>query len=303
MADAHQRSSRQFPLMLRITAVVGGVVLLTVVTGTNQSQQPTYRANADIVLVDTTVFDKGRPVSGLKAGDFALRDNGILQTVELVAADSRVPLDLSLVVDISGNTAKDIDRLWTDILSIGSTLRPGDRLGLVTFAETIQEAFPLAEWPVDLPARPTAQAGSGATLDALVQALVRPGSPARRHVIVQFTGARDLTHVTQSEQLVKVAARCDATVMIVLAKHERGFGPFEHVKKALSEAARMTGGDVLDQTDLVPAFRKILESLAKGYVLSYVPTGVDRKGWHVTDVTIVKKPSLTVAARKGYFGG
>jgi len=47
-----------------------------------QTQQPTFRARADLIQVDTVVVDKeGRPVRGLQKADFQLLDNGKLQQI------------------------------------------------------------------------------------------------------------------------------------------------------------------------------------------------------------------------------
>jgi VWFA-related protein len=49
-------------------------------------QQPVFRSGALITVVDVTVIDKqGRPVEGLTAGDFAITEDGVPQTISVVA--------------------------------------------------------------------------------------------------------------------------------------------------------------------------------------------------------------------------
>src|SRR6187401_2058968 len=65
-------------------------------------QRPTFTANTDVVYVDVSVRKEGRQLTGLTAADFELRDNGVKQEIETVEA-AAVPIDLSIVVDLSGN--------------------------------------------------------------------------------------------------------------------------------------------------------------------------------------------------------
>ena len=47
-------------------------------------QQPTFRSSTLAVRVDVLVTDGHKPVAGLTARDFDLRDNGVAQSIELV---------------------------------------------------------------------------------------------------------------------------------------------------------------------------------------------------------------------------
>ena len=46
------------------------------------AQQPTFSAKRESVRVDVLVTDRGKVVTGLGAGDFEMRDNGVPQTVD-----------------------------------------------------------------------------------------------------------------------------------------------------------------------------------------------------------------------------
>ena len=47
---------------------------------------------------------------------------------------------------------------------------------------------------------------------------------------------------------------------------------------------------------------KLLADFRTGYVLTYIPTGVSRGGWHEIRVQS-KNPAYTIRARDGYDGG
>jgi hypothetical protein len=74
-------------------------------------------------------------------------------------------------------------------------------------------------------------------------------------------------------------------------------------RETLKRAAAATGGDVRYLRDAVGAFKIILDEFRTSYVLRYTPQGVPRDGWHELDVRVTKPGTMTVRARKGYFGG
>ncbi len=45
------------------------------------AQEQKFRSGIDVVRVDALVTEGNRVVAGLKAADFELRDNGVLQTI------------------------------------------------------------------------------------------------------------------------------------------------------------------------------------------------------------------------------
>ena len=116
---------------LRRAAVSGlcGALLLTVGSAQNpQPQNPaTFRVRTDVVSVDVLVRDRSKPVPGLSAADFRLTDSGVPQEIEVVAADE-VPIDLTLVLDVSGSVARLLEEFKDNIRQIAKLLRPVDRV-------------------------------------------------------------------------------------------------------------------------------------------------------------------------------
>ena len=61
--------------------------------------------------VDVLVTDANGPVRGLAPADFEIRDNGVLQQIDLVSFE-QIPLNVVLVLDMSDSVAGDrLDRL------------------------------------------------------------------------------------------------------------------------------------------------------------------------------------------------
>ena len=68
-------------------------------------QQPlVFSSRVQAVLVDALVTQNGRPVSGLTAADFEVRDNGVLQKIDLLDA-ANLPINAVLALDTSASTA------------------------------------------------------------------------------------------------------------------------------------------------------------------------------------------------------
>ena len=68
------------------------------------SQKQAFSSGALGVRVDVLVTDGSKPVAGLTASDFELRDNGVVQTIDVLDA-SDVPVNAVLALDTSASTA------------------------------------------------------------------------------------------------------------------------------------------------------------------------------------------------------
>ena len=293
-----------------VIAAAGFPVLLNVTSAEDLQQRPVFRAGTDVIVVHVTVLQKGTPQPGLIARDFELLDNGVHQEVELIS-QQRVPLDVSLVVDagwrvtdeVRGTTI-DEKRFTESIRDVANLLRPPDRLGLVRFRSDIREDLPLSTVPVEVHAEPIPAYWS-ALDDAVVQAMLRPSPPGRRHIIVVFTDGLDVGSVLTPLDVTSLVARCDAAVYVVLDRHRGARGMLSSsgnpvVVQMLRDVARETGGEVLSESDVPAALKKVLSSAEHGYVLTYVPQGATKAGWHEIKVTVTRPGSFDVRARRGY---
>src|SRR5690242_16906446 len=93
------------------------------------------------VRVDVLVTDGGRPVAGLTARDFELRDNAVLQRVDVVEA-ADVPITVVLALDASASIR---GRRLADLIAAGDAivdgLKPADRAAVVTFNHAVTPAL------------------------------------------------------------------------------------------------------------------------------------------------------------------
>ena len=95
-----------------------------------------FRTAVDVVRVDVLVTESGRPVSGLKAADFEVTDNGVPQEIELAATAASVKV--VLVLDTSGSVAGEkLEHLKGACRALFRGLRPPDSAALLTFSERL----------------------------------------------------------------------------------------------------------------------------------------------------------------------
>ena len=101
------------------------------------SQKRSFSSGTLGVRVDVLVTDGRNPVGGLTAADFELRDNGVVQTIDLVDT-SDIPINAVLALDtsasIQGQRQKDLIAASQALLD---GLKPIDRAALATFSHAV----------------------------------------------------------------------------------------------------------------------------------------------------------------------
>ena len=279
-----------------------------------QEPAPIFRAGADAVTVDASVQRDRRPVTGLKAADFELLDNGVPQEITEVAYE-RLPIDVTLLLDVSASvTGEVLDELRRALRQVRTDLGAGDRLRLLTFNMRVHRLVDFTQPASDLDAALASLrgAGSSAVFDGLAVALTAAAPPGRRRLIVLFSDGQDSSSVNDPETLLDVVRRSTPTVAVILgsASSERPASilrttaaPASPTVGALSERiAGETGGLVTlvkPGESLSSKFRRMLQEFRSSYVLYFTPRGVERSGAHTLEVR-VKRAGVAVRARRGY---
>ena len=99
---------------------------------------PVYRAGVDLVVLNVAVLDDdGEPVTGLTAEDFKILEDGVPQEVALFASSSNTPLDIALVLDMSGSVAASAPSIKRDAKAFLDALGPSDCVYFVPFQEKV----------------------------------------------------------------------------------------------------------------------------------------------------------------------
>jgi VWFA-related protein len=294
-----------------------GVAVLAVAAAVPRAPSqapPVFRASVESVYVDVFVNRRGQPIAGLQASNFELKDNGVPQVADLLAAESE-QLHAVLVFDTSSSLAG--DRL-TALRAAGNAFLDGlgreDQVALVGFSEEIAWLTPSTadKAAVRRGLDNLDAAGTTAAFDALYAA-VALSEQAGRSLIVLFTDGEDNMSVLSQKQLVTVVERSNALVHTV-GWHEAGAtsepglitGEIKVPNQALPplrEIAEATGGRLWwadSPEQLRRAFAEIAESMSHRYILRYEPQGVKREGWHRIEIKL-RGQKGDLQARHGYW--
>jgi VWFA-related protein len=296
--------------------LVLGVVLAAVPSAPGQtapaSQAPVFRSEVEAVYVDTLVTRSGRFVPGLEAANFELKDNGVRQELELVAAESR-PLLAVLVFDTSSSMAgHKLVALQEAGKAFLDGLRPADQAALMAFSEEISWIAGPTEDKAEVRRsleRLTAE-GATAVVDALYAGITLSES-GRRPLVVLFSDGWDNMSILGERDLRLAAERSNALIHVVAwqppVKVPVGASsplPVEPEReRSLRQVAEVTGGRLWGADSparLREAFAAIADAMGHRYVLRYEPEGVKREGWHRIELRL-RGEKGDVQSRRGYW--
>lgn len=105
---------------------------------------PSFKVDLNLIRVEVQVTEKGRPVMGLRPEQFTVLDNGVAQPIVALMAEEQ-PLDLVLLVDLSGSMLRMLDELRKNVAGALKQLRPVDRIGVIGFATESKVELDLTE--------------------------------------------------------------------------------------------------------------------------------------------------------------
>jgi VWFA-related protein len=283
----------------------------------------TFRSGAEGVNVDALVLDGNRPVAGLRAEDFELRDSGVAQRIDSVAFED-VPLNVIFALDTSESVqGEPLGDLKRAAIAAVRLLRPVDQAAILTFDDYIRlRSGWTREHTLLVAAIEEARAAGATTLhDAAYSALTfRAPAPGRTLALI-FSDGEDTASWLPGQSAINVARRTDAVVYAVELRDPLRWSPgyrvdfhsglqtgvprvhddllLESFLKALTSE---TGGKVLNAAradQLLGRFTEIITEFRTRYLITYSPAGVERGGWHPIEVK-VKNNSGKVTARRGY---
>ncbi len=260
-----------------------------------------FSSGTEVVRIDVLVADRNRPVRGLGAGNFELRDAGVIQHVQQLDVET-LPLDVICAFDTSGSIDAILKQLVESGLALLDALEAQDRVAVLAFANRVSVVAPLTtDRGVTAAAIHRLSAGGRTVLrDGAFAgiALQEPGQ--RRTLLLIFSDGQDTGSWLRPGRVIEAAGRADVVVYGVALGRPKQSPPETAFLEAL---AKETGGRVIvtdGSADIRLAFTRIIAEFRDRYVLSYEPAPAGVKGWHPIQVTL-KGRSGKVSARRGYF--
>lgn len=272
---------------------------LSVCVGSGTAQ--VFRSQTERVRLDVSVTRGETPVEGLTAADFIVTDNGVEQTVESLGAE-RTPLRVQIAFDASGSVSgRRLRSLLAAVGRVFDELRPGDRVGVMTFSHRLRVRVPMTD---DLAAARAALAriqpdGQTSLRDAVALSLALAEGPESRGLVLLFTDGEDNTSWISDEGVIEFAQRADAILHVITLDSRLTFESNQFVVR-LTQA---TGGrefKASSEDDLARLALVGFSEMRSRYLLTYAPKGAARPGWHDVKVRLRGRDG-TVKARPGYF--
>jgi len=299
------------------------------------------RTRSELVVVPVSVKDSaGSLVHDIRAEEFRVFEDGVEQIIAVFSVEA-FPLSAVVLLDnnlslhaaeqlqqgapaISAGFAeadevalmlfdeypravlgftRDNDKLYDHLkrMQVGSTF-PGQGSGPMTAGPKVNQTSPEAKVP-SRPELSRAARGSKNLDDAIYAAaemLRGRGRDLRKIIFLVSDGANSTNNRVSFEDTIKLLLSADISVYAIgvgQAAINRGFNP-------LSRYARSTGGDVFyanTRAELERLFSGVTEQARNQYTLAYAPRGTDRtREYHSIEVRI-RRPSLTLLARDGYY--
>ena len=278
-----------------------------------QPQAPTFRAGVDIVNFPVMVVDRqGKPVTGLKADDFEILENGKQQQLKYFSMgtpDGAPPLHLGLLLDTSGSMADDLKDARSAAVTFVNALDGAKDFTFVDFDTQVHVArFEAADY-ARLVERIRARGAEGMTAlyDAIGVYLDGAQRQDGQKVLVLYTDGGDTTSSLSFKDLLDLVKASDVTVYAVgYMQHQSGSSRLQQ-RADLERLAAMTGGQAYfpgSAKDLDGVFDKIRAELAARYSLGYVSSDARADGaWRDVEIKLLRPDlkGVKLRTRSGYF--
>ena len=131
--EAHQRPRRVSPTPTPQAAPAPRPGPQKGAAGEEVDDADVVRIETQLVSVPAVVTDRaGRPLTGLKAADFQVFEDGRPQKIANFST-TEAPFEVALMLDTSGSTREDVGLIRAAARAFIEALRPGDRVAILAF--------------------------------------------------------------------------------------------------------------------------------------------------------------------------
>ncbi len=291
---------------------VSYVASVSAATDDAQTGVITLHKRVDEVNLLFIATDKhGKFVRDLAQSDFTiLDDHKPPQAIFNFRRETDLPLDLGLLIDVSGSVNSRFDFEQTAATSfLQHTIRAGfDRAFVVGFNSQSQlvQDFTDNVQSLSVGVHKLHDGGGTALYDAIYRISKekflkdRPDHPVRKAIVLVSDGEDNQSEVTRA-QAIEMAQRAE---VIIYAISTDDSGLVLRGDNVLEQLASATGGRAFfpfKMKDVTHSFAAIEDELRSQYVVSYKPADFETDGrYRSIEVSTLKK-DLQVRSRKGYF--
>jgi Ca-activated chloride channel family protein len=293
-----------------------------VLLGGGSQQVPVFRTGVDLVNMGVTVADrKGQLVTGLKAEDFELFEDGQRQTIRYFSAgngrdsagdDQTAPeMHLGLLLDVSESMGDDIRFTRTAAIKFLNTLTDAVDVTVIDFDTEVRAARYSQNEFARLIERIRQQKTTGLTAlyDAIGLYLDGASSQSGRKIMLLYTDGGDTRSSLRMNELIDLLKASDVTVYVIGALEHQSSSSADRARSILRAIAETTGGQAFFPTsvkELDQIYEKVLAEIRAQYTIGYLSTNEKTDGaWRKIDIKMASKSKdardLRLRSRKGYF--
>ena len=298
---------------MRAPVVVALATLTTAV-----APQQTFRAGVDLVHFSVVVTDKqGSPITGLKADDFEVIEEGKPQSVTYFAEGfpepgdlGRVlPLHLGLALDTSGSMEADINDVRTGMIKFVNANEHAVDTTLVDFDTEVRLARYGGSDYARLIERIRMRKPDGWTAfyDAVGVYLNGAAEQDGEKILVIYTDGGDTRSSLTFRDLLDLLKASDVTTYVIGYLEHQPQSARNEQRMQLQRMAELTGGDAFfpgSIKELQKIYGKIEKTIAARYSLGYMSTDTRMNGtWRKVQIRL-KRADLKGAklrTREGYY--
>jgi Ca-activated chloride channel family protein len=278
------------------------------------AQAPVFNVQVNLVrLLVTAKNQQGEIVGSLDAKDFSILDCGVPQTIAVFERNTAFPLSVSVMIDNSGSTGKDLRYEITSVEKFLKTLlgegNPKDAAALYAFNDTVTllSSFTRRQERLAISMRDIHPDGGTSLYDAISLAASGFRDREGRHVLVIVTDGGDTTSRYKFQEALEAAHHAEAAIYpILVIPITNNAGRNTGGEHALDTLAAGTGGRVFQPNigaQLDKAFSDIIRDLRTQYLIGYYPHNLplDAPAFHPVKVEMERK-DLRAQTRTGYYG-
>ena len=298
------------------------------------------RVTSNLIMVPVSVTDaQGKPVLGLKPSDFRIEEDGKQQDVAQLGNPEQVPLDIALLVDVSGSVVARFDFEQQAAASfIKQVLKPEDRATVYAIDDKPRSISSLTTADVAAHAVMTIKPSNSYTaffdsVLAAVRYLDKSSSSGRRRLAVVISDGDDTARILDLSKVKSTGgslqlagqeaqlAMWEKSQVDMLSEVQRAEVTFYSINPSgqtlhlnvrtaraetgLEKISSATGGASFvpaRDDELTGIFNRIAAEIRSQYLLQYYSN--NEKGSpafrHIT-VSSPTHPQLRVRAREGYY--
>ena len=281
-----------------------------------QKQDETLKLTSRLVLVPVSATDaSGQPVRDLKASDIVIEEDGRRQEVVELGEPGKTPIDLALLVDVSGSTHSQFDfEKQAAVQFIKQLLKPNDAVSLFSIGITpriVKTRTTSTDEAIGGLMSILSSNEPTAFFDAVVEGAQyldkSADSGSRRVLLVISDGEENFSKSNKLEDALRELQRDDC---LFYAINPSGGGIRLNAislkgQAVMDSLASETGGkafNVIKIEELESVFHQIAEELKAQYLFGYYATD-EKSGNEFRRITVraPKRPDLRIRARQGYY--